>query len=51
MLKNENINKKKILEELMAIKDWRHPFLFTENKSVSLERPELGPWNKWRSMV
>lgn len=48
---NVHIDKRDLLAQLMAIKDWRHPFDFGEKKVVSFEREELGPWNKWRADV
>lgn len=48
---NKNSNKEKILQEILTIKDWRHPFDLGGNKVLSLERKELGVWNKWRSEI
>lgn len=48
---NQNVKKNRLFEELMKIKDWRHPFDFGRNRVVDLERAELGPWNKWRGEV
>jgi SAM-dependent methyltransferase len=48
---NNKIEKKIILEELLMIKDWKHPFNLGEDTAVSLERKELGSWNKWRAVV
>ena len=48
---NQNVQKNRLFEELMKIKDWRHPFDFGRNRVVDLERAELGPWNKWRGEV
>lgn len=42
--------KEGMLDELLSIKDWRHPYRFAGNP-VSLERKELGVWNTYRVEV
>jgi len=48
---SETINREEILDQLLQINDWKHPFEFLQNNESLFERRELCDWNNWRSEV